>query len=129
MLISPFFPKKAVFNYPLVIGTPALPLVDKLKILGLQFISAVTRWCHVASVRSTMNSMVGAVNHLGSTLNCDTCLKIFNAFIKPQVTFTLPVWGNADAGCITSMDHTLCHVVYITRRYKKAELDKRPYVM
>ena len=39
MLISPYVRKKAVFNNPLIIGTSVLPIVDKLKILSVQFFS------------------------------------------------------------------------------------------
>ena len=74
-----------------------------------------------------MNNMVGLLKRFGSTLNCDTRVKIFNAFIKLQITFALPVWGNADAGCITSMDRTLRHAARVICRNKMAELDKNVY--
>ena len=74
-----------------------------------------------------MNSMVGVLNRFGSTLNCNTRVKIFKAFIKPHIKFALPVWGNADAGCITSMDRTLRHAARIICRNKVAELNKNVY--
>ena len=54
-------------------------------------------------------------------------MKIFNTFIKPHITFALPVWGNAGAGCITSMDHALRHAARLICRNKMAELDKNVY--
>ena len=124
MLISPYVREKAAFNHPSIIGTSVLPVVDKLKIVGVQFFTDLTWRCHIASVRGKMNSMVGVLNRFGSTLNCDTRVKIFNAFIKPHITFTLRVCGNADAGCITSMNRTLRHAIRVICCNKMAELDK-----
>ena len=108
-------------------GTSVLSTVNNIRILGVQFSSDLTWRCHISSVRSKMNSMIGVLNHFGSTLNCDARVKIFNAFIKPSVSFALPVWSNAGAGCTTSMDRTLRHPAHIICHNKAAELDKNLY--
>ena len=71
-----------------------------------------------------MKSLIGVLNRFGSTLNCDARVKIFNAFIKPSVSFALPVWSNTGTGCMISMDRTLRHAARTICCNKAAELGK-----
>ena len=64
----------------LVIGSSALPIVDKIKILGI-YISKDLSWGHhLSHVRKKISSMVDVLNCFGSTLHCDNALKSFLCF-------------------------------------------------
>ena len=109
----------------LKIGTAVLPMVNKIKILGIYICHDLNWRYQISCVRKKVNSMASVLHRFGSTLNCDTRAKIFGSFIKPHLLYALPVWCNAGSSIDVSMDRTIRHAVRIILRNKYAELDKQ----
>ena len=124
MIVSPYARKRFTCTKKLVFGSSALPIVDKIKILGIYCFKDLSWRHHVSHVRKKVISMAGVLNRFGSTLNCDTSSKVFCAFVKPHLLFALLVWGNAGTGSITTMDHTIFQAVCIILRSRSATLVK-----
>ena len=41
-----------------------------------------------------MNGRLGVLKRFGQLINYKTRKQLFNAFIKPVLTYCMPVWGN-----------------------------------
>ena len=59
------------------------------------------------------HAMLAVIHRLNSSLNADSCLKIYNAFIAPRVNYCLLVWGNCLQPASTEIDRSLERAVHL----------------
>ena len=82
-----------------------------MTILGVIITSNLSWAMQADKVRSKMNGHLGVLRCFGQLLNYRSRLQLFNAFIKPVLTYCLPVWGNCPVLCQRAMDknsYSLC---------------------
>ena len=75
-------------------------------------------------VQSVVNSMIGALRCLSSSLDTDARLKIFNEFMLPRIAYCLPVWSNGSATATPKLDRCLLKSVRIILNNSAAELSE-----
>ena len=78
----------------LYINGSAVQVTTGRKILGVTITSTLNSSVHADQVRTKISRMSGVLQRFGCTLDSHTRLRIFNAFILPNVLYCLPVWGN-----------------------------------
>jgi hypothetical protein len=125
LIISPKIIKRPtqIVSLSLRLGTTPIVQTNATKILGVTLTDDLSWDTHAKSIRSSVNSMVGILRRFSSSLNTDTRLKIFNAFILPRITYCLPVWGNGSATATAGLDRTLLRSARIILNSSTAVLD------
>ena len=99
--------KLASCDLPIMLNGQALSIVQQLTILGVTITSNLSWTVHADKVCAKVNGRLAVLRRCGRHLNANTCLRLFNAFVKPVLLFCLPVWGNYSARRVTALDKTL----------------------
>ena len=119
MLIAP--PHRTLnHNDVLTLSRQAVAQVDKLTILGV-IISNDLCWSHhIRSVCGKVLSRLQAITRFGRTLNCNTRRIAFNAFVRPHLTYCLPIWGSTTDSVSNDMNRTLLKCLQTVTHNNKA---------
>ena len=107
MYISLSLRKRQPIALDLTIGAQHLSVVQQLTVLGV-IISDDLSWdSQSRKVRAKISSCIAAICRFGRSLNFNTRLIAFNAFICHHLDYCLPVWGNSSLSIIKVMDKVL----------------------
>ena len=86
------------------------------------------KWsAHAKSVRKAMTNKIGVFNRFGVTLNKNVQQRILQAFILPEFTYCLPVWGHLNKTCTSSMNQALQRAAHVVLHDKTAVLNCDTY--
>ena len=78
-------------------------------------------------VRAKMNGRLGVLKRFGQLINYNTRKQLFNAFIKPVLTYCMPVRGNCPVSCQHAFDKTLVRCARYILSDNNAELSKQVF--
>jgi hypothetical protein len=81
-------------KHVVTLGSSILPTQDSIRILGVEFCNTLSWVNHSDYVRRKLTCMTGVLKRCDRTLNTDTRLRVYNAFIAPHAAYCLPVWGH-----------------------------------
>lgn len=107
----------------LTIGNNKLCYVHKMKILGVTITEDLKWHSHHKSICKKINAMTSTVHRIGKCLNVQARKQIIHAFVMPHVKLCITVWGNAGAGCATSLNRSLQKMNRVILRNKNAILN------
>ena len=82
-----------------------------LTILGVTIFYDLSWRAHANKVRAKLNRCLYVMRHFRAIVNFQIRLQLFNAFIKPVLTYCLPVWGNCPCTCIKDFDRSIIYCV------------------
>ena len=128
MLISAKLRSKLpVFTQPVVIDKEQLTVVRQMIILGVTITDDLSWTPQADKVRAKMNGRLGVLKRFGQLINYNTRKQLFNAFIKPVLTYCMPVWGNCPVSCQHAFDKTLVRCARYILSDNNAELSKQVF--
>ena len=86
------------------IGTSHMQEVTSLKILGFLFTSYFLWRGHCKSIFSKVSRKLGILQRFGAFMDMKTRSYLYKAYIKPDIEYCLPDWGNHNTAQATSFN-------------------------
>ena len=90
--------------------------------MGIHFASDLSWREHCKSTYSKVSRTIGVLQRFGASLDIKTRSHLYKAYIKPDIEYYLPVWGNHNTAQATSFNKLLTHAKRIITRNKTANL-------
>ena len=94
-------------NINVRLGTHQLTNVQQLALLSVTITSDLSWSSHSRLIRAKISHRLGAIRRFGRCLNAKTRLLAYNAFVRPHLSYCLPVWGNTNAVAARELDNVL----------------------
>jgi ribonuclease P/MRP protein subunit RPP40 len=88
-----------------------LASVDQVTILGVDITSDLSWSQQAKKVCGKLSGRLAVLRRLGGCLNTNTRRQIFNGFVKPHLSYCLPVWGNTSVASQRLFDKVLTRSV------------------
>ena len=99
--------KRLRITLDVTIGAQYLSVVQQFTVFSV-IISDDLSWdSQSRKVRANISSRITAICRFDRSLNFNTCLTTFNAFICPHLNYCLLVWGNFSLSITKNMDMVL----------------------
>ncbi len=114
--------QNSIHSTPLSVNNTPLLQATSLTILGVIFTSDLNWNNQASAVAKKVNGKLRTLFRFGHSLNSRTRLHLFKSFIRPHITFCLPVWGNGSKTATTMLDGTLLRAKQIIMNSKSVEL-------
>jgi hypothetical protein len=112
---------------PLRIGESTIQNVTALKILGVTLSSDLTWRDHTRAVCNKLSRKLGVLRRFGGSLDTKTRGHVYKAYIKPDLDYCLPVWGNHGTAQATAINKLLTRAKRIIIRNNLANLSNSDY--
>ena len=114
-------------SFSLRIGASRMQEVTSLKILGVLLTSDLSRREHCKSTCNKVSSKLCTLQRFGASLNIKTRSHLYKAYIKPDIEYCLPVWGNHNTAQAAFFNKLLTRAKRIITRNVTANLCKADF--
>ena len=104
------------------VGESCIQYVMALKILGVTLSSDLSWQDYTRAVCSKLSRKLGVLRRFGSSLDTKTRGHVHKAYIKPDLDYCLPVWGNHGTAQTTTVNKLLTRAKHKIMRNNSTEL-------
>ena len=109
------------------VGEPCIQNVMALKILGVTLSSDLSWRDHTRAVCSKLSRILGFLRRFGGSLETKTRSHVYEAYIKPDLDYCLPVWGNHSTAQATAVNKLLTKAKRVITRNNSTKLSNFDY--
>ena len=109
MFISANVRKSNASLPPILLYGRSLSVAEQIIVLVVTIDSNLDWSAQCAKVRGKINGRLSVLRRFSTSLNTCRRRQVFNAFVKPHLTYCLPVWGNISVTEQHLFDKTLIH--------------------
>ena len=107
MFISAKVRKSNASLPPILLYGRPLSVAEQITVLGVTIDSNLDWSAKCAKVRGKINGWLSVLRRFSTSQNTCRRQQVFNAFVKPHLTYCLPVWGNTSVTDQHLFDKTL----------------------
>ena len=111
-------------NINVRLGTHQLTNVQQLALLGVTITSNLSWSSHSRLVRAIISSRLGAIRRFGRCLNAKTLHLTYNAFVRPHLSYCLPVRGNTNPVAARELNNVLIRCLQTITRPRTSTLSR-----